>query len=114
MAPSFSGLGHRPLTAVTRVRIPLGSQLPGSLYRQGAGLFSLTADIFSPAAGNRAGDHESPLNPERDSVALVGDVPGSAHVHVRASFGVGLGFAEHFARHWGDFTEAGDEELEHI
>ena len=26
LAPSFSGLGHRPLTAAARVRIPLGSQ----------------------------------------------------------------------------------------
>jgi hypothetical protein len=26
MAPSFSGLGRRPFTALTRVRIPLGSR----------------------------------------------------------------------------------------
>ena len=27
MVPSSSGLGHRPLTAVTRVRVPLGSPI---------------------------------------------------------------------------------------
>src|SRR5690606_3968517 len=34
-APSFSGLGRRPFTAVARVRIPLGSLLPVQLKSYG-------------------------------------------------------------------------------
>lgn len=42
-APSYSGLVRRPLTAVTRVRIPLGSRLnPPELHGSG--------DFFCPGA----------------------------------------------------------------
>src|SRR5262245_31921750 len=36
LAPSSSGLGHRPFTAVTRVRVPLGSSPLLAGYRRGS------------------------------------------------------------------------------
>ena len=38
-APSYSGLVRRPLTAVTRVRIPLGSQIPPEPHNGSGGFF---------------------------------------------------------------------------
>jgi hypothetical protein len=55
-APSFSGLGHRPLTAAARVQIPLGSQQPGTLLASKVPGFFLP---FRPVSAGGTDVHKS-------------------------------------------------------
>jgi hypothetical protein len=66
-APSSRGLGCRPLTAVTRVRIPLGLNFPALCFKSFCACERATVAIRSPCRCNKRLVSVAPERPFRDA-----------------------------------------------